>query len=321
MVAKLAVRRMNKVWVTTKWLVAGVLIAGCQDSVQNGASAPGPAGPGGGKPTVVCTTTMITDLVKNLAGDLVTVKGIMRAGEDPHVYDVRPHDAELLAEADLVLTNGFHLEATLDHIIENNASGVVVALAEKAVAAPLGSQTTGGAPDPHCWMNVNYFRGYAEHARDALIQIDPTHAEQYRQQADKYLAQLDELHDWIVRQMASVPRDRRVMVTSHDAFEYLGAEYGIDVHGMIGISTEQAPRPQDIEKLESLIRDRGVRALFVETSVSQTLNNLVRKSATATGARIGGTLFSDSLGEPDSAGGTYIDMMRHNISTIVEALK
>ncbi len=111
------------------------------------------------------------------------------------------------------------------------------------------------------------------------------------------------------------------MITSHDAFEYLGNEYEIEVHGMIGISTEQAPRPQDIEKLESLIRDRGVRALFVETSVSQTLNNMVKKSAKATGVKIGGTLYSDSLGPADTPEGTYTGMMRHNVTTIVEALK
>ncbi len=111
------------------------------------------------------------------------------------------------------------------------------------------------------------------------------------------------------------------MITSHDAFGYLGEEYGIEVHGMIGISTEQAPRPQDIEKLEALIRQRGVQALFVETSVSQTLNNLVQKSAEATGVAIGGKLYSDSLGPADRPEGTYLGMMRHNVQTIVEALK
>jgi manganese/zinc/iron transport system substrate-binding protein len=271
--------------------------------------------------TVACSTTMIADLARNLAGDLAEVKGIMKPGEDPHVYDVRPRDAQTLARADLVLMNGYHLEATLGHIVENNAQGMVVELAEKAVAKPLGSENDAGAPDPHCWMNVEYFRGYTEHARDALIAVDPAHADTYRKNAERYIAELDRLETWVQAQVATVPRERRVMVTSHDAFGYLGAAYDIDVYGMIGISTEQAPRPQDIEKLQAMIRQRGVRALFVETSVSGTLNNLVRKSAEATGVKIGGTLYSDSLGEEGTSGGTYIGMMQHNISTIVEALK
>ena len=273
------------------------------------------------KLTIACTTTMIADLARNLAGGLAEVKGIMKPGEDPHVYDVRPRDAQTLARAELVLMNGFHLEATLGHIVENNAKGVVVELAEKAVARPLASENNTGAPDPHCWMNVEYFRGYTQHARDALIAVDPANADTYRKNAELYIAELDQLEAWIKQQVATVPRERRVMVTSHDAFEYLGAAYDIDVYGMIGISTEQAPRPQDIEKLRTMIRERGVRALFVETSVSETLNNLVRKSAEATGAKIGGTLYSDSLGEEGTPGGTYIGMMQHNISTIVEALK
>jgi len=264
---------------------------------------------------------MIADLARNLVGDVADVRGIMKEGEDPHVYDVRPRDAEMIASGDVVLSNGFHLEATLGHIIENNAEGKVVALAEQAVAKPLSGANSVGAPDPHCWMNVQYFRGYAEHARDALVEADPANADVYRKNAETYMTELDELHAWVKQQVATVPRERRVMITSHDAFEYLGNEYEIEVHGMIGISTEQAPRPQDIEKLESLIRDRGVRALFVETSVSQTLNNMVKKSAKATGVKIGGTLYSDSLGPADTPEGTYTGMMRHNVTTIVEALK
>ncbi|NIP86724.1 MAG: zinc ABC transporter solute-binding protein [Planctomycetales bacterium] len=271
--------------------------------------------------TVVCTTTMIADLARNLVGDLADVRSIMREGEDPHVYDVRPRDAELIAMGDIILFNGYHLEATLGPIIENNAQGQVVALAELAVAQPLQGVDGLGAPDPHCWMNVKYFCGYVQHARDVLMQADPVNAERYRQNAAAYVAKLEELHQWVQQQVAEVPQRRRVMITSHDAFGYLGEEYGIEVHGMIGISTEQAPRPQDIEKLEALIRQRGVQALFVETSVSQTLNNLVQKSAEATGVAIGGKLYSDSLGPADRPEGTYLGMMRHNVQTIVEALK
>jgi manganese/zinc/iron transport system substrate-binding protein len=294
-------------------------VSGCSGTTTEARSAARQAA--GDRLTVVCTTTMIADLARNLVGDLADVRGVMKEGEDPHVYDVRPRDAEMIASGDVILLNGYHLEATLGHIIENNAEGTVVALAERAVAKPLSGADGLGAPDPHCWMNVEYFRGYAQHARDALMAADPAHADVYRKNAETYLAELDRLHEWVQQQVATVPRERRVMITSHDAFEYLGQAYDIEVHGMIGISTEQAPRPQDIEKLEALIRQRGVRALFVETSVSQTLNNLVKKSAEATGVKIGGTLYSDSLGPNGTPEGTYLGMMRHNVQIIVAALK
>jgi manganese/zinc/iron transport system substrate-binding protein len=177
------------------------------------------------------------------------------------------------------------------------------------------------APDPHCWFNVQYFRVYAERARDALCEVDSGRAAIYRQNADKYLKQLDELHDWVQQQVGGIPRQGRVIVTSHDAFAYYGRAYGIDVHAVIGISTEQQPRPQDVVRLEQLVRSRGVKALFIETSVSKTLNDIVQRVAANTGVRIGGTLYSDSLGSPDSEAGTYPGMVRYNTRTIVEALR
>jgi manganese/zinc/iron transport system substrate-binding protein len=271
---------------------------------------------------VVCTTTMIADLAKNLVGDRAEILGIMKPGEDPHVYDVRPRDVQLIANADVILMNGLHLESTLQHVIENNAGDSIVArLAESKGIVPLESEQTRGAPDPHCWFNVQYFRIYTERARDALIQADPGNAEHYRQRAEDYFKELDELHKWVGRRMKTIAREQRVIVTSHDAFQYFGRTYFVDVFAVIGISTEQQPKPRDIARLESLVRERNVKALFVETSVSQTLNQIVKKIAETTGVQIGGTLFSDSLGDPGTPEGTYIGMVRHNVSTIVEALR
>lgn len=303
--------------VQTVWCAAGLFlaVAGGPMTAVNGEP------PKAGRLTVVCTTTMIADVARVIAGDAAEVKGIMRAGEDPHVYDVRPRDVQMLAEADLILMNGLHLEATLAHVVENNAKGKVVKLAETPVIVPLESEATRGAPDPHCWFNVSYFRVYAERARDGLIDADPKNAEGYRQRADAYLKQLDELHEWVKKEIETVPRERRVMVTSHDAFQYFGRTYFIDVFAVIGISTEQQPKPQDVQRLESLVRERGVKALFIETSVSKTLNDLVEKIAKTTGAKLGGTLYSDSLGAPDTPTGTYLGMIRHNVRTVVDALK
>jgi manganese/zinc/iron transport system substrate-binding protein len=311
-------------WALAVGLVLGVL-AGCGgsgDSGESGESRGGGAAGEGGRIMVVATTTMIADLAQVIAGDDAQVAGIMKPGEDPHTYDIRPRDAQTLADADVILANGLHLEATLAHIIENHAQGKVVAyLAEHPDIVPRNLQSKGGAPDPHCWFNVKYFMVYAQGVCDALVKADPAHAPAYRQRAQAYLAQLAQLDDWVRTQLETIPRSQRVLVTSHDAFAYFGAAYGVEVLSIIGISTEQQPRPQDMENLERQVREHHIRALFVETSVTATLNEMVRKVAAATGAAIGGTLFSDSLGPPDTEAGTYLGMVRHNVSTMVKALK
>lgn len=270
---------------------------------------------------IVATTTMIEDLARRIAGEDAHVVGIMKVGEDPHVYDVRPNDAVMISRADLVLANGFHLEATLDGVIEQSARGDVIHLANAAHIQPIGSVVYEGAPDPHCWMDIQLFRRYAEVVRDRLISIDPDHEESYGQRAAEYLHELEQLDAWVREQWADVPQDQRVIVTSHDAFNYYAAAYGVEVHGVIGISTDAQPKASDIEELRQIITDRNVRALFVETSVAPTLNQIVENIAEATGASIGGKLYSDSLGDSDSPGATYLDMMRHNTTTMVEALK
>ena len=285
-------------------------------------SAAEASAPAADKLRVVCTTTMITDLVQTIAGDAADVRGIMRPGEDPHVYDVRPRDVQLVADAQLVVMNGLHLEATLGAVIKHNTpDATVVKLAETPEITPLASEQTNGAPDRHCWFNVQYFRIYAQRARDALIAADAANGDAYRDRAAIYIKQLDELDAWVRSEIASVPVERRVMVTSHDAFQYFGKAYQIDVYAVIGISTEQQAKPRDLVRLEAIVRERGVKALFVETSVSNTLNSLVKKVAARSGASIGGTLYSDSLGAPGTEAGTYLGMVRHNTRTIVKALR
>ncbi len=274
-----------------------------------------------GRLLVVATTTMIEDLTQRLAGDVAEVRGILRPGEDPHVYRPRPADAELIHRADLVLANGHYFEEGLGRIIDQQATGTVAHLAEDERITTLEDLEDAAAPDPHCWFNVAYFMYYVENARDALIELDPDNADHYRKQAEVYLAELDELHAWVGEQIASIPSEQRVMVTGHDAFQYFGRAYDIEVHAIIGISTEQQPRPDDIRQLEQLVRDRGVQALFFESSISHALNQAIRDIAQATGATLGGELYSDSLGDEDSPASTYIDMVRYNVETIVTALK
>lgn len=303
--------------------VLAIFLAGCgRDSSEPAAAAAASGNFAAPRTiTVVATTTMIADLARQIAEPDAKVISIMKPGEDPHVYDVRTRDAQVLADADVILANGLHLESTLERLIRNNARGKFVMLAEDPRIKPIFAEGHEGAPDPHCWFSVPRFKIYAEAARDALVNADPAHAKGYTDRATAYLAKLDELDQWVRSEISKIPRPQRVVVTSHDAFHYFGNEYDLDMLAVIGISTEQAPKPDDITKLIQTVQSRNVRALFIETSVANTLNDILKKVSRETGARIGGSLYSDSLGEPGTPTGTYIGVMRHNVNTIVEALK
>lgn len=298
------------------------VIMGCDDGTKDAAGWSSRQKNGPHRLRLLCTTTMITDLARNVVHDLAEVKGIMKEGEDPHVYDIRPRDVQLIKSADLILMNGLHLEATLTDVIDHHGpKGAVIRLAEDVRIKTLGSESNKGAPDPHCWFNIEYFKVYTENTRDALAHADSSHAEKYRQQAKKYLQQLDELHQWVKQQVISIPRERRVMITSHDAFQYFGKAYDIEVYAVIGISTDQQPTGRDKLRLQQLVEQRSAKALFIETSVSNALNDMVRQIAKATNSQIGGTMYSDALGPQGTPAGTYVGMVRHNVKTIVEALK
>lgn len=273
------------------------------------------------RPKVLALTTMIADAATVVAGDDAQVVGLMRAGEDPHTYEITPRDAVAVAEADLVLGNGLNLEATLAKLVANQAADSHVYLAESSDITPLSDEGAEGAPDPHCWMDAQIFKVYVEGIRDALVEADPDNAEGYKERAEAYLKELDELDAWVREQFATVPEEQRVIITAHDAFNYFGEAYGVELHGLIGLTTEEQPTAAEVTKLENMIRDNGIKAIFFETSVSQTLNNLVKQIADETNIGVGGELFSDSLDEPGTEAGTYIGMMRHNTTTMVEALK
>ncbi|RME04195.1 MAG: zinc ABC transporter substrate-binding protein [Planctomycetota bacterium] len=273
---------------------------------------------------VVCTTTMIRDLAENLVGQRARVVGIMRPGEDPHIYEPRPRDAKIIQRARLMLTNGLHLEsASFRKIIENNlaAGALRVELASSPEIDVLKSERYKGAPDPHVWMNVKYFMIMAKNCKEALIQVDPVGREVYESAYRAYIKDLEALDRYVRRRLSEIPKSRRVLITSHDAFEYFGREYGIEVHSLIGISTNQDATGGDFVRLERLIVSRGIRAVFMETSVNQSLNNMIQKLAQKTGIRLGGSLYSDSLGAEGSGGETYVRMIRSNVDKIVENLK
>ena len=290
----------------------GILLAGCGGSPEAGTQT-------SEKKVVVCTTTIIEDLCQVLASDTLHIRGIMKPGEDPHIYELTPQDTILISSADLILMNGLNLEAQMGNVINKQAKGKVTKLTnDKRI---ITAEEEDGAPDPHCWFHPEFYKIYLEKARTALIEIDPDNSERYNNRAIAYAKELDDIYAWGKEAIAEIPQERRILVTSHDAFQYLGQAFDIKVAAVGGISTETDPTPQDRIKLETIINETGAKALFVESSVRDSLNTMIKQIAESTGAKVGGELHSDSLGPKGQGADTYLTMLKHNLSTIIGALK
>ncbi len=276
------------------------------------------------KLTVVATTGMIADAVTEIGGEEVEVKALMGPGVDPHAYRQTRTDIVAMAKADLVLWNGLYLEAQMeDFLLELGESRNVVAVAE---AVPenllIGSEDYEGRYDPHLWMDPALWSRAVARVRDALIDARPEGAETFRANAETYLEQLDQLARYTNNALSTVPAGSRVVLSSHDAFNYFGRAYGFEVVGIQGISTESETGLQRIAELVDLLVARDIRAVFVETSVSERNIRALIEGAEARGhrVRIGGELFSDAMGEPGTYEGTYVGMIDHNSTTIAGAL-
>ncbi len=297
---------------------AVLMLSGCE-------AESGPAVAAGGKPLVLCTTTMIEDMARQVGGDRVLVIGIMPPGTDPHVYEPRPDDSLLMKKASLILYNGLLLEGRMVAMIER-AGTKAVALAEDPRIKVRGSETNQGAPDPHCWWNVRYFMIYTERARDALIRMDPAGEPGYRERAERYLDALRELDGQIRTATERIPPERRYLITSHDAFYYYGAAYGLTVDAVLGISTEAGVRALRIDELARIVVQKKIPAVFHETSVSASLNEMVNRVvelAARQGQKVvipDKPLYSDSLDKPGTPAGTYLGALRENTRIIVSAL-
>jgi ABC-type Zn uptake system ZnuABC Zn-binding protein ZnuA len=174
-----------------------------------------------------------------------------------------------------------------------------------------------GDPDPHCWFNASYAQTYVENILQGLIQIDPDNREYYEKNAEAYLVKLNELHAWTADQIIRIPESKRILVTSHDAFRYFGHAYNIKVYALQGISTEAKAQTKDVANMVNLVKTARLPAVFIETSVNP---KLLEQIASETGAKIGGTLFSDSIGNEGTPGGSYIGAFKYNVETIVKAL-
>lgn len=275
------------------------------------------------KINVVATFSILSDFVKNVGGDRVNVTTLVGPNSDTHVYTPAPVDARKIADAKLVIVNGLGLEGWLPRLIQSSGGKATMVVATKGVAArkieggESPSDERGGEADPHAWQAVPNAKIYVANIREALIAVDPAGADAYRNNADAYLAKLDALDREVQAMVATIPPGRRHVISTHDAFGYFAATYGIAFVAPQGVSTEAEPSARDIAAIITQVKKQQIPAVFLE-NISDP--RMMQRIAAETGARIGGTLYSDSLTEENGGAPTYIDMVRHNIRALTRAL-
>jgi len=279
-----------------------------------------------GKLNIVTTTTMITDLVKNIGGDYINVQGLMGSGVDPHLYKASEGDVSKLVNADIIFYNGLHLEGKLVEVFEKmeKSNKTPIALAEEIDKSTLiGSDYFASNYDPHVWFNIEYFKLFANKVTKVLSEKDPENAANYIENEKIFLSKLDALQEQIKATIETLPQEKRILVTAHDAFNYFGKNYGFEVVGLQGLSTATEAGVQDVQKLAAFIIEKNVKAIFVESSVPKRTIEALQAAVKSKGheVTIGGTLYSDALGNAGSEEGTYIGMFKYNVNTIVNALK
>lgn len=286
---------------------------------------PDPSSPPDGRLKVVATTNIVGDLVAAIGGEAVDVRSLMGPGVDPHLYKASEGDVRRMAAADVIFYGGLHLEGKLSEVFEQMRSrGIKTAAVTDGnpSSSYIESPNFGGNYDPHIWFDVSLWQGAARHVHASLVAMDSTLATSVGANLAQYLGELDSLDSYVRRRSAEVSEEQRVVITSHDAFGYFGRAYGFDVRGLQGISTVLEAGAADVQELADFVAERRIPAMFVESSVPPRGIEAVREAVRARGqdVEIGGNLFSDALGSPDSSEGDYIGMFRHNIDTIVDAL-
>jgi zinc/manganese transport system substrate-binding protein len=275
---------------------------------------------------VVATFSILGDIAAAIGGERVAITVLVGPGGDGHVHAPTPADAKAVAAARVVIANGLGYEGWIRRLAQ--AAGGKAAIVEAAAGVKPIAEAAGhshghshghahGGLDPHAWQSVANVKGYAAAIRDALAAADPAGRETYQANAARYVAELDVLDAEIRAAVRRIPADRRKVITSHDAFGYFAKDYGIAFVAPRGVSTEAEASAKDVARIITQVKRERIAAVFLENVADQ---RLMQQVARETGARIGGTLYSDSLSPPDGPAPTYIRMMRHNIRTLSEAL-
>lgn len=273
---------------------------------------------------VVATIGMITDIVGDVGGTRVHVEGLMGPGIDPHLFKASAGDVRALADADAVFYNGLHLEAAMAEVLEEMNErkptfAVTDGIDRKLLHRSAAFQNN---YDPHVWFDVIMWASAVGQVEAALIQLDPSGEPEFRANATALRDTLQALDAWVHERVAQVPPDLRVLITAHDAFEYFGSQYGFEVIGLQGISTASEAGTGDVQRMVDAIIEKRIPAIFVETSIPRRTIEAVQAAVLSRGfeVEIGGSLFSDAMGNPGTPEGRYPGMIRHNVNTIVEAL-
>ncbi|MDC0096773.1 zinc ABC transporter substrate-binding protein [bacterium] len=278
-----------------------------------------------GKLKVVVTTSMLTDLVKNIGADLIEIEGLMGPGVDPHLYKASEGDVSKLFNADVIFYNGLHLEGKLVAVFEKmETQKTTVALGEfLAKEGLIGSDYFASNYDPHVWFNIQYFKEFSDKVTSVLSEKDPKNAASFTANNLAFQQKLDLLHTAVVNTIATLAPEKRILVTAHDAFNYFGKAYGFNVVGLQGLSTATEAGVQDVQKLSEYIIANKVKAIFIESSVPRRTIEALEAAVLSKGHQvsIGGSLYSDALGDGGSAEGTYVGMFLYNVKTIVNALQ
>jgi manganese/zinc/iron transport system substrate-binding protein len=279
-----------------------------------------------GKLHIVTTTTMITDMVENIGGDKVNVEGLMGSGVDPHLYKASEGDVSKLYNADIIFYSGLHLEGKLVEVFEKmaaqgkNTVAISDALDESTL---IGSEYFASNYDPHIWFDVDYWSTMTSYVTEKLSEQDPENADYYATNRDSYLEKIKALKAELTLKIEELPEDKRILVTAHDAFNYFGRLFGFEVVGLQGISTATEAGVQDVQRITQFIIDNEVKAVFIESSVPRRTVEALQAAVRDQNHEviIGGELYSDALGSAGTPEGTYVGMYKHNVNTIVNALK
>ncbi len=277
-----------------------------------------------GKLNIVTTTTMITDLVKNIGGDHINLQGLMGSGVDPHLYKASEGDVTKLSNADIIFYNGLHLEGKLVEVFEKMKNKKTIAISDALDKSTLiGSEYFASNYDPHIWFDINYWKQATEFVVKTLSEAIPEQKTTFETNGNVYIEKLNTLKNKLEQTISSLPKEQRILVTAHDAFNYFGKAFDFEVVGLQGLSTATEAGVKDVQKLSAFIIENKVKAIFVESSVPKRTIEALQAAVKSKGheVTIGGTLYSDALGDAGTIEGTYIGMFEYNVNTIVNALK